>query len=96
MNKGSIQRMPDGTVTIKLEPGFTLGQPAFVRNNDLPEPVVPGWTVKDIIGCVAWAQLAYKAPSLFETDFTEKTVIFQNGMFVVNFTRSPFGFVPPL
>jgi hypothetical protein len=95
MNRGSITKINDGTVKITMDPRFLLMQPAFVRRGDVPEPVTPGMDMKEMIACVAWAQLAYKAPHLFSLEFRQKNVSYENGVFVVNFTKDMFGFLPP-
>ena len=93
--RGSIDKINENSVRVTMFPNFLMSQPAFVRRGDVPEPVLPGMDVREMIATVAWAQLAYKAPKLFSLEFRQKTVQFENGVFVVNFTKDLFGFLPP-
>ena len=96
MNKGSITKVNEDTVKVEMAPFYLMEQPAFIRQGDNPEPVTPGMDMKEMIATVAWAQLAYKAPHLFKSNFHAKRVSFQNGLFVVEYTSNIFGFVHPL
>ena len=95
MNRGSITKIDARTLKVVLDPTFLLSQPAFVRDGDNPVPIVPGYEVKEIIACIAWAQVAYKAPHLFSKDITEIKTTFQNGMYVIDISTGAFGLWKP-